>query len=192
MKKIKKKTCKAKGCRNRFAPRNSMDCVCSPKCAWDKAVQDKEKKLTAERKSNRLALEAMRPRRWYIERAQAAFNSYIRERDYGDLCISSGREMNWNKLGGAVDAGHYRSIGAAPHLRFHLWNCHAQSVLHNRFLSGSPIDYRLRLIDKIGLKKVEWLEHEHGRKNYSIEYLKRVATIFRRRTRNMKKRRGPC
>lgn len=192
MKKIRKKMCKATGCRNKFFPRSSFQTACSPFCAIAVSEQDKKKRIKEHKKETRLQLEAMRPKRWYVEKAQAAFNSYIRERDYGDLCISSGREMNWHKLGGAVDAGHYRSVGAAPHLRFHLWNCHAQSVLHNRHLSGSPIDYRIRLIEKIGLEKVEWIEREQTRKNYTIDYLKRVAKIFRRKTRILRKRRERC
>ena len=189
-KKVKKKLCKAKGCRKRFAPRSTLQSACSPLCAIAVTEQKKEAKIKALRKANKIALEEMRPKGWYLKAAQAAFNSYVRERDYGNLCISSGRPMNWEKpAGSAVDAGHYRSVGAAPHLRFNLWNCHAQSVYHNRHLSGSAIDYRLGLIKKIGLKKVEWLEHEHGRKNYSKDYLKRVAVIFRRKARNLKKRR---
>lgn len=188
-KKTTKKMCKAVGCRNWFSPRSSFQKACSPVCAIMVTAQDKEKKKNELRKADKLALKAMQPKSELLKKAQAAFNSYIRERDYGDLCISSGREMNWHKLGGAVDAGHYRSVGSAPHLRFNLWNCNAQSVQHNRFLGGSPVDYRLRLIEKIGLEKVEWLEQEQARKNFSKEYLKRVAVIFRRKARNLKKRR---
>lgn len=188
--KVKKKTCKATGCRNKFFPRNSFQKACSPFCAMAVTEMDKKKRIKEARKESRVQLEAMRSKGWYMKKAQAAFNSYIRERDHGDHCISSGKQMNWNKpAGSAVDAGHYRSVGAAPHLRFNTWNCHAQSVYHNRYLSGSPADYRIRLIEKIGLERVVNLEQDQGSKNYSKDYLKRVAKIFRRRARILKKRR---
>lgn len=179
--KRKKKICKAKGCLKRFYPINSFNTACSPLCAIKVVNQKKEEKAKTQKKINKLKLEGIQPVSYWIKKCQVAFNKYIRARDYGNKCISSGREMNWHSIGGHVDCGHYRSIGSAPHLRFNMLNAHAQSVKDNRYLSGSAIDYRIRLIEKIGIESVERLEANNDRKNYTIEYLKRATRIFNKR-----------
>ncbi len=80
--------------------------------------------------------EALKSRGDHMREAQQAFNEFIRARDQaaGHHCISSGKPLDWS--GNAVDAGHYRSVGSAPHLRFDERNCHAQSKQDNRFLLG--------------------------------------------------------
>ncbi len=40
--------------------------------------------------------------------------------------FKSGTPLISEKLGGGFDAGHYRSRGAAPHLRFYTLNIHGQ------------------------------------------------------------------
>jgi len=92
--------------------------------------------------------------------------------------------------GSRVDAGHYRSRGAAPHLRFNVFNCHAQSVKDNRHLSGNIVEYRMRLIERIGLERVERLEQDHSYRKYTAEYLKRVKIIFSKRARFYEKHRN--
>jgi len=83
--------------------------------------------------------------------------------------------------------GHYRSVGSAPHLRFHLWNAHKQCVKCNRYLSGNVADYRVGLIWKLGHTKVEWLEKQDASKNYSIDDLKRIKRIFTKKLRMRQK-----
>lgn len=101
--------------------------------------------------------EALKTRGDHIREAQQAFNEFIRARDQaaGHQCISSGKPLDWS--GNAVDAGHYRSVGSAPHLRFDERNCHAQSKQDNRFLSGNAVDYRIGLIARIGQEAVDAL-----------------------------------
>lgn len=189
MKKTKKKACRAKGCKRKFKQLNSLHIACSINCAISIEKEKREKKKKSLRRENYRRKESLRPRSHWVKKAQAAFNAYVRERDHGKPCISSGREMELGMYGGAVDCGHYRSTGSAPHLRFNLWNAHAQSVRDNRHLSGNLILYRVRLIRKIGIDKVEWLESYHEQRKFSAEYLKRIAVIFRRKTRMLKKRR---
>ena len=55
-----------------------------------------------------------------------AVNKYIRLRDVGKECISCGTPLVAEQLGGGFDVGHYRSRGAAPHLRFYTLNIHGQ------------------------------------------------------------------
>lgn len=117
----------------------------------------------------------------YTKEAQAAFNRYIRIRDANKPCISCGNPLEHQSLGGGYDAGHYRSRGAAGHLRFHLLNCHAQCKKCNRYLSGNVSDYRIGLSRKITPEQLESLESDNKQKRFTIEYLKRVKSIFTRR-----------
>lgn len=119
--------------------------------------------------------------------AQTAFNQYIRARDYGKPCISSGVAMDWN--GNGVDAGHYRSRGSAPHLRFDERNVHAQSKHDNRYLSGNVTGYRLGLIARIGLEAVEALECDQTLRKYSRDDLKAIKATYTAKTKALKETR---
>ena len=123
----------------------------------------------------------------YLKEAQAAFNAYVRARDKDDACISCGNYVLNDQIGGGWDAGHYRSTGSAPHLRFHLWNCHKQCVKCNRFLSGNVAEYRKGLIKKIGIEKVEALESINAVENTGKkdEYLIRLKRIFNKKKRKV-------
>lgn len=116
--------------------------------------------------------------------AQTAFNGWVRARDYGKPCISSGVAMDWN--GNGVDAGHYRSRGSAPHLRFDERNVHAQSKHDNRYLSGNVTSYRVGLIARIGLDAVDALECDQTPRKYSREDLKAIKATYTAKTKALK------
>ena len=123
--------------------------------------------------------EKHKTRSQWLSEAQSAFNRYVRWRDRHDPCISCGKYVP-NKYGGNWDASHYRSRGSAPHLRFHLWNAHKSCVKCNRWLSGNIAEYRIALIQKIGLTKVLALESLQNIAHHDIVYLKRIKSIFTR------------
>lgn len=105
--------------------------------------------------------------------AQKEFNRYCRERDYDKPCISSGKWPTADDVlnGHQFDAGHYRSIGAAAHLRFHEDNVHKQLVSENRDKSGNVVEYRKGLIARIGLARVEALENDNEPRKWTREEL---------------------
>jgi len=122
--------------------------------------------------------------------AQSAFNRYIRMRDMYRECISHPGKLisNFNYItGSAVDASHYRSRGSASHLRFNVFNVHAACTRCNRQLSGNAVEYRIRLIERIGLERVERLEADNEPRKFPIEYLVRVKAIFTRRAKHYEK-----
>jgi hypothetical protein len=127
----------------------------------------------------------------YAAEAQAAVNLYIRLRDYNKPCISCGCSkvsvFGGYRGAGGWDAGHYRSRGAAAHLRFNLLNIHKQCVKCNRDRSGNVVDYRIRLIERIGITAVESIESNNKPRKFTIEYLERIKRIFNRRARHYKK-----
>ena len=185
------KKCRNPACGQTFEPQRMGQHVCSPLCglAIKDVNQDKAKKAIAhrERLATRETKERLKTRGDHIKDSQQAFNEFIRLRDQiaGHTCISSGRPLGWS--GNAVDAGHYRSRGSAPHLRFDERNCHAQSKQDNRFLSGNIADYRIRLIERIGKDEVDSLEADQTVRKYTIEDLQAIKKHYRALVREMKK-----
>lgn len=183
-------------CTTEYIPRSSLQKVChNYKCAMEFNRQVDERNSAREiRKQERLQRDDLRQRRerlkgkseWNRE-AQAAVNKFIFWRDYGNPCIACGKPLNYGVRGGAVDASHYRSRGAAPWLRFNVFNNNAGCVHCNRDLSGNLIPYRINLIEKFGLRRVERIEHDNTVRKFDIEYLKRVKSIFTRRARHYEK-----
>lgn len=168
---------------------------CSHDHVWEFVSKERAKKakkaidasLKKERKIFRERKEKLKTVGDYTKEAQASINKYIRLRDDGKPCISCG-SLPEQKLGGTMDAGHYRSRGSAGHLRFNVFNIHAQCVKCNRYNSGNAVDYRISLIKKIGLDRVEKLENDNSPRKFTIEYLKRVKKIFNKKYRVYAKR----
>jgi len=118
------KTHKAKSCRecgSLYTPRTSLQAACGISCALALS-RTKQAKIAekATRADLRERKEKLKTKSQWLREAQTAFNSYIRARDKGKPCISSGRMEQDRFTGGHFDAGHYRSTGAAAHLRLTL------------------------------------------------------------------------
>ena len=91
------------------------------------------------------------------KKAQVVFNRYIRERDSSGgyfVCIACGCEQPVSKM----NAGHYVPVKNSSLLRFNEWNVHGECVGCNLFDQFHLVGYRKRLIEKIGLETVGWLE----------------------------------
>ena len=82
--------------------------------------------------------------------AETHFNKFIRLRDKGQSCISCNNQFN--------QAGHYYSGGHHSALKFNENNVNGQCIRCNYHLHGNLIEYRKRLINKIGIDKVEELD----------------------------------
>lgn len=149
--KLKEKKCKS--CGDKFMPMRPLQSVCSPMCAV-KAAQTL--RMKQERKELREAKQRIKSRAEWLKEAQSEFNRYIRLRDAHLPCISCGRFH-----GGQYHAGHYRTVGSAPELRFSELNVHKQCAPCNNHLSGNIVNYRIQLLQKIGEENLEWLEGKH-------------------------------
>lgn len=156
-----------------------------------KKAREVRAKAKIERAETRRRREALKTVPQLLREAQQAFNAFIRARDQaaGHACISSGRPLDWS--GNAVDAGHYRSTGAAPHLRFNEDNCHTQSKHDNRFLAGNVIEYRIRLIGRIGLERVEALEADNQVRKWARPELIEIRDTYRAKAKALKKASNP-
>lgn len=186
----RKKKCKV--CRDQFKPFNTIQATClKPSC-----ILEYNQMLTDKRERRRLRADRLRikPRGKWMQEAQTAFNAYIRLRDEAEPCISCGiaRPPKW--VGGLWDCGHYLTIGAHPELRFEELNAHKQCKKCNggsgRFTrKGRTVqqDYRDRLIVRIGLKAVQWLEGPHLAKKYTIEQLRAMKGDYQQKARELKR-----
>ncbi len=173
--KIKHKKCKA--CGKEFTQWNSTRVACSIPCAIDLA-RDKARKETA--KQNRKALEAMKTKSQWLKEAQAEFNKYIRLRDAKAPCISCGRYHQ-----GQYHAGHYRTVGAHPELRFNEDNVHKQCAPCNNHKSGDIVNYRLNLINKIGCDRLVILEGPQTAKKYTVDEIKNIKAMYRKKAKEL-------
>lgn len=185
----KSKKCAVRACRKPFVPAQPFQSWCSPECGVTIARDKQQKERTAlakiERKAIREAKERIKPRSEHAREAQAAFNAWVRERDADQPCISCGRHHQ-----GKYDAGHYRSVGSNPALRFEPLNCHRQCVPCNQHKSGNAIEYRIGLVARIGAEAVAWLEGPHAPKHYSIDDLRLIKAQYRAMTRKLQRARG--
>jgi len=148
-------------------------------------ILGKEKTAADEKKRDRVKRESLKTRSAWLKDAQTQFNRYIRLRDEKEPCISCGQSS-----GAKINAGHYLSTGARPELRFEPLNCHKQCEKCNSWLSGNAVMYRKRLIDKIGIEKVEWLEGPHDPKKYTIDELKEIKRVYTEKAKEITRRSG--
>lgn len=191
---MKPKKCKAKGCGVVFSPARSFQCWCSPDCAVliarEKKEQNESKQAREQRRQDKAKREKLKTRSDWMKEAQREFNRYIRLRDHKLDCICCGRPLSSGPTGGDYDAGHYRSVGSAPHLRFDEANCHAQRKQCNRWGAGRAVDYRIGLIHRIGVDRVEAIEADQAPKHYTIEDLKQIRDTYRAKGKELEKEQG--
>lgn len=189
----KPKKCKNPACGISFPPQRLGQAVCSPKCALAMAPANTEKARKAiaqrDRREIQVRKEKLKTRADHLREAQAAVNEYVRLRDAHLPCISCDSMPNDNDLmtGSRWDAGHYRSVGACLELRFEPLNIHRQCVKCNRNLSGNAVEYRIRLVQRIGAETVTWLEGPHEPRKYTVEEIKTIKAEYRAKTRELKK-----
>ena len=189
----KPKKCRVAACGVLFVPARLGQAVCSPACAILDAPKNLERARKSlaqvERREIKVRKERLKSRADHLREAQAAVNEFIRLRDGHLQCISCDSLPNDHDLitGSRWDAGHYRSVGACPELRFEPLNIHRQCVRCNRNLSGNAVEYRIRLVLRIGAEKVDWLEGPQPARKYTIDEIKAIKADYRAKTRELKR-----
>ena len=179
---------KCKNCGVVFEKKQMRQYVCSVKCAIEHT-----KKLNAKKaeKARIQAAQKERARKAELKdklatvpeltrKLQSVFNKFIRLRDKGKPCISCGAPLQ-SGFGGGYDAGHYRSIGSASHLRFDEHNVHGQCKRCNRYLSGNAVAYRMGLIERIGLAEVERLDSDNTPRKWDKEELRELTALYKQK-----------
>lgn len=192
MKRVKPRECRC--CRQEYMPTRTTQKTCGQyECnlsvalavAAKRAAKREKAAKQLERKETKARKEKLKTRSDYAKDAQDAFNAFIRYRDMvaGHGCISCGTK----KPDIQYAAGHYRTVGAAPHLRFNEDNVHLQCNHNcNSKKAGNVVEYRIRLVKRIGPDRVEALESDNTSKHYSIDDLKAITKLYRAKLRELK------
>ena len=171
---------KCKACGNSFTPLRQFQTTCNYKCAIDYARLKQKQNLTKQK--NKAVKQLKENDIPTLKRlAQTLVNKYIRQRDNTLPCVScgfTGTSRQWH-------AGHYMPMGSNGSIRYHDDNIHKQCSICNNHLSGNLANYRLELIKRIGLEKVEWLESQKQTKKWSLEELKEIIDSYRLKLKEM-------
>ena len=146
-----------------------------------KRIKAKHEADKADRKRLAEKKQQVKPLSYFIKQAQQAFNEFIRYRDREEPCISCGRHHE-----GQYHAGHFRTTGANPELRFNEDNVHKQCAPCNNHLSGNLITYRPALIAKIGQARFDALMGPHEMPKWKREDYIRIRDEYRAKLKAMK------
>ena len=183
---LKQKHCEQ--CGDYFIPLRPMQAVCSPLCA-SRLVKAKKAQGKRELRERKAALKTIPD---LLKEAQREFNAFVRERDRAKPCICCGKPLEvqgGSGVGGGYDCGHFRSVGSAPHLRFTENNAHGQRKVCNRYGAGRAVDYRIGLIQRIGLEAVEALECDNRLHKWTREELLSIRDLYRKKAKELRKER---
>lgn len=172
---------KCKVCNEWFHPAYANIRWCCPEHGAQYAMQEldkkREKQRVAKEKEERTAWRkrkaAVKSLKHWEDLTQRVVNDFTRERDHELPCISCGTftTVQW-------EAGHYRSRGKASHLRYVEDNINKQCHHCNVQLSGNQQQYRINLIAKIGVERVEALENNNTPHRYTIEELEAIRKHY--------------
>lgn len=177
---------RCKNCKDKFEPKwfNWKFCdkdLCHNLGVKELVKKEREKKAKQERKETKKAKEALLTHRDYLKLFQTVFNTYIRTRDKDLPCISCGKNNEKQ-----FHAGHYRSVGSCPELRFEELNVWRQCATCNTYLHGNLIEYRKELINRIGVDKVEWLEGYQPSNKLLISEIKEKIKEYKTKINSLK------
>lgn len=185
--------CKVRGCLHRFVPNPDAPHVkwCSIECGASLALATlfarKLKLDKADRAETKAKLAKFKRRSDHAAATQKAVNRYVNIRDRDKPCVSCGKPAT---AGGVRNASHFKSVGSNSALRFNLWNIHSSCYRCNVELSGNLGEYYQRLIDRIGAKKVEFLQFSPRERRYEVDYLQRMQRIFTKKAKRLLQRKG--
>ena len=167
---------RCKHCKTTFTPKhfNQKNCMETDECVGaflSDLTKANDKRWAKEKKVRK---EALKTRPEWLKDLQDVFNSYIRERDKDKPCISCGT------FTGKMNAGHYKSVGGSPELRFNELNVHKQCEYCNTHLSANLIEYRIGLVKRIGVEQVEFLERkDHAPLKLTVDEIKEQIKVYK-------------
>ena len=173
------KVCKNSECKQKFMPEREFQVACSFECAILYSKQLTVKREATKKRNAGKELRAYKKthKPTLLQLAQKLVNQFIRLRDEKELCISCGHNFS---NGRQAHAGHYIARSKSSLLRFSEENIHKQCSICNDHLSGNIGNYRVGLIEKIGIERVEYLEaNATSLKTWTVEELQEVITKYR-------------
>jgi hypothetical protein len=177
------KTNKCKVCKTKFTPTRALQPTCNEyECKLAYAVEHANKAIERKKKAETKVLkEKVKTLSDYLKELQVIFNKYICLRDKGKPCISC------NATNYTVSCGHYFPSGKYKSVTFDEDNCHSQCWYNcNSKLSGNLIEYRVGLIKKIGLERLESLEKKaRQHKQWSKSEIQELIIIYKQKIKEL-------
>ena len=178
---------RCKNCGESFQPRKIGQKVCDLTCAIEWGRKERHREALQRDAQNKKRMEVLCKDRdakktlsAAVRNAQIAINEYCRIRDHGKPCISCGKMKPHT-------AGHHRSVGSCPELRFDLRNingqCQGCNMGHIRKFQDDTIGERYRegVRERYGQARVDYIEGPHPAKQYRLDDLNRIRRIFKRK-----------
>lgn len=167
-----------KVCYSMFIQFNSLQNVCSSKCARElKRTRNEAKKERNEINQEFSPREQNKSLQELIGLAQIVFNKYIRERDKGRECISCLRPYRKD-----FQAGHFHNANNHWSIRFDEKNVHGQCRKCNETLSGNESEYRANITKRISEKDLEELDRVRNfNANFSRDELNEIISEYKRK-----------
>ena len=88
----------------------------------------------------------------------------------GEDCFTCGKKQRFEDSGQAFHVGHFIPQKSVDPRRFMLDNLRMQCYSCNTHNSGMRAEYRQRLIEEVGIDKVNWLECDVNHKSLKEQY----------------------
>lgn len=164
---------KCKGCGIKCERRGPIVLCGSDECykrvaqaAYEKQRKAKERQLNRFKKKQKqkdsIRKKELRSRSEWYSLIQKEVNWYAKHVLYrGHPCYTCGKQQRESDNGGAFHAGHYRTVGGVPELRFEVRNIRIQCYQCNHHGSGMRDIYRANLLDELGEVELLWLDGAH-------------------------------
>ena len=173
-------------CKTRFEPVRPLQAVCSVECSrqWANTDAARRREKAARAAARREARGRLETPSQAARKAQAVFNRWVRLMDRGMPCVSCGHPDDGTRQ---RHASHYRPAGPNPALRFEPSNTHSACSICNNHKSGNLTSYRLELIRRIGIERVEWLEGPHDLPHRTVADFREIQRHYARLCRQLEK-----
>jgi len=182
---MKQKRKQCKHCKSLFQPLSSFHPCCGIPCAiaWGKTKECKAYQDDAMKKEARKAKKEYNESKksYWEKKLQVLVNRHVLKRDIGKPCISCDktRIQTARMQGSNFHAGHYKTVGGHPELRFELRNIFKQCAHCNMHNSGNIRGYIAGIIKRKGQAELTWLDGPHEAKNYTIADLKEMIQYYK-------------
>lgn len=166
------KTCKR--CNEQFTAYRTTDKYCYVCAKTEQALKNLAK---IKKDKVKKAKEELLTTSDYLKLAQQVFNKWVNLRDKDLPCVSCGKVIN-----GRVNASHFYNANNHHNLRFNEDNVHSSCITCNQFLSGNLLEYRMRLIEKIGQERFNYLEENRSVvRKWTKDELKELITTYKKK-----------
>jgi hypothetical protein len=164
---------RCRNCKEKFEPIKFLQKYClNDECLRVFVADVKEKTWQKTKAKAKLDLMTLSD---YLKLTQQVFNKWINLRDKGLPCISCDKLIT-----GRVNASHFWNANNHYNVRFNEDNVHSSCITCNQFLSGNLLEYRTRLISKIGIERFNNLEAESKQtRKFTKEELKDIINIYK-------------